>query len=322
MAENEKETMSGIIRVVKNKDNPYVMMNKLFLSDSRMSFKAKGVLAYLLSKPDNWKVIVKDLINQSTEGEKAVYSALRELKKCGYLKKYPVWTDGRIEKWESIVYETPESIDNSLFAQNLQVDNLQVEKLQVDNLQVENRVHNNNDLNNKMNTTDERDLMRNEYTKSDSFEISDNEYVHKLKELAKKAQQKEIDRERLSALPQNADMGEQIPPVVSDIFAHWNTKDIISHKSLTKEIQKEIEKALKKYSPSDIKRYIDRYEKVLHDTSFFFSYKWTLIEFLKRSNGIPDFTDEGSKWTSYMANSQKEPQKTEYQKNLEALMKL
>ena len=30
---------------------------------------------------------------------------------------------------------------------------------------------------------------------------------------------------------------------------------------------------------------------------------------------------KGSKWTSYMANSQKEPQKTEYQKNLEALMK-
>ena len=31
---------------------------------------------------------------------------------------------------------------------------------------------------------------------------------------------------------------EQIPPVVSDIFNHWNGKDIISHKSLTKEIFK------------------------------------------------------------------------------------
>lgn len=115
---------------------------------------------------------------------------------------------------------------------------------------------------------------------------------------------------------------EQIPPAVFEIFTHWNCKDIISHKSLSKEIQKEIEKALKKYSPADIKRYIDRYEKVLHDDSFFFSYKWTLGEFLKRSNGMSDFTDEGSKWTSYMARSQGESQKTEYQKNLEALMKL
>ena len=34
-----------IIRVAKNKDNPYVMMNKAGLNDSRLSFKAKGILA-------------------------------------------------------------------------------------------------------------------------------------------------------------------------------------------------------------------------------------------------------------------------------------
>ena len=31
-----------IIRVVKDKDNPYVMMNKSGLNDPRLSFKAKG----------------------------------------------------------------------------------------------------------------------------------------------------------------------------------------------------------------------------------------------------------------------------------------
>ncbi|KXG73769.1 hypothetical protein AN619_29030 [Thermotalea metallivorans] len=33
-----------IIRVQKNKENPYVMINKQFLSDERLSWKAKGLL--------------------------------------------------------------------------------------------------------------------------------------------------------------------------------------------------------------------------------------------------------------------------------------
>ena len=77
MAEDKKQ--NEIIRIQKKRNN-FVMMDKGFLNDDRLSFKAKGILAYLLFKPDNWKVIIKDLINHAKDGKKAVYNGLRELK--------------------------------------------------------------------------------------------------------------------------------------------------------------------------------------------------------------------------------------------------
>ena len=50
----------------------------------------------------------------------------------------------------------------------------------------------------------------------------------------------------------------------------------------------------------EIKEYIDRYDKVLKDQTWFFNYKWTLTEFLNRKDGISSFGDEGSKWISYL----------------------
>jgi hypothetical protein len=98
----------SIVRVVKNKDNPYVIMNKEFLSDDRLSWKAKGILSYLLSKPDDWTVIVEHLIKQSKDGRDSVYAGLKELKEYCYMEKYPVKDDkGKILYWESKVYETP-----------------------------------------------------------------------------------------------------------------------------------------------------------------------------------------------------------------------
>lgn len=85
-----------------------------------------------------------------------------------------------------------------------------------------------------------------------------------------------------------------------EIFDYWNTKDIIQHKELTDKIDKAITKALKTYSIEQLKEYIDRYAKVIKDKDYFFDTKWTLDLFLSRKNGISDFTDEGSKWISYL----------------------
>ena len=100
---------NGIIRVEKHTKN-FVVINKNFLEDKRISFKAKGILTYLLSKPDNWQVMTSELIEASSDGEAAVRSALKELEKYGYYKKYPVRTENgtKIDHWESLVYESPQ----------------------------------------------------------------------------------------------------------------------------------------------------------------------------------------------------------------------
>lgn len=133
---SDDKRLDEVIRVQKRASN-FVMMDKSFLEDTRLSYKAKGILAYLLSKPDNWKVIVGNLVNYSTDGKASVYAGLKELKECGYYEKTPIRnTQGtRITRWESTVYEVPLS---------LLTDFQEVENLDIENQFIENRERNNN----------------------------------------------------------------------------------------------------------------------------------------------------------------------------------
>lgn len=68
-----------IFRIKKDKSNPYVMMDKRPLENPSLSWKAKGLLAYLLSRPDDWEIWIEDLIRRSTDGDSSVRAALKEL---------------------------------------------------------------------------------------------------------------------------------------------------------------------------------------------------------------------------------------------------
>ena len=140
---SEDKRLDEVIRVRKRPNN-FVMLDKTFLEDDRLSFKAKGILAYLLSKPDNWKVIVGNLVKYSKDGKSAVYAGLKELKECGYYVKTPIRSeDGRrISLRESTVYEMPDS----LLSDFQEIDNEEIE-----NQYFENRERNNNYYNNKLN---------------------------------------------------------------------------------------------------------------------------------------------------------------------------
>ncbi|MDH7577171.1 MAG: hypothetical protein QHH75_04925 [Bacillota bacterium] len=107
MSSCEKGKDCQIIRTRKRK-NPYAVIDKAFLSNVKLSWKAKGLLSYLLSKPDDWKIYVKDLINQSTDGRDAVYAGLKELEVQGYLERKKIRDDkGKILGYEYIIYERP-----------------------------------------------------------------------------------------------------------------------------------------------------------------------------------------------------------------------
>ena len=86
----------------------------------------------------------------------------------------------------------------------------------------------------------------------------------------------------------------------SQIFDFWNECNIIKHRDMADNIKKTITKALKTYTREDICKYIKRYAIVLEDDKYFFNYKWTLIDFLNRKDGISSFSDEGSKWVNFV----------------------
>lgn len=132
-----------IIRIQKKKNN-FVMLDKGFLEDNHLSFKAKGILAYLLSKPDDWKVIIKDLINHSSDGKGSIYNGLNELKKYGYYKKEPVRDEkGVILRWESVIYECPDCENDKINPITPPLPNFP----DMDNPFVENGEHNNTNSN-------------------------------------------------------------------------------------------------------------------------------------------------------------------------------
>lgn len=111
MAKMEKT--NTIIRTSK-RENPYVMIDKYGLNDERLSWKAKGLLAYLLSKPDDWQVYESDLIKRASDGRDSVRTGLRELQKFGYISRKQIrGENGSFAHMEYTVYERPITIDDT-----------------------------------------------------------------------------------------------------------------------------------------------------------------------------------------------------------------
>jgi len=78
----------------KRKKNGFTQISNSMLEDSRLSWRAKGLLSYMLSRPNNWKINKKDLLNKASEGRDAVQSVLNELKEYKYLHIYPAQREG------------------------------------------------------------------------------------------------------------------------------------------------------------------------------------------------------------------------------------
>jgi DNA-binding transcriptional ArsR family regulator len=100
-----------IVRVSRRET--FAVLDKYFIdNDDRLSWKAKGILTYLLAKPDNWRVCVADIAKRAQDGPRAVYSGLKELEQAGYVRRF-VNRDakGRITSWEIVVYERPQNED-------------------------------------------------------------------------------------------------------------------------------------------------------------------------------------------------------------------
>lgn len=137
-------------RVNKNKDNPYVMMNKEFLSDDRLSYKGKGILSYLLSKPDNWKVYENDLVNQSKGGITSVRSGLKELEELDYIHRTQMRTkEGKFDGYNYDVFEVPITKEDYNNKDSTVLENPKTDKPISDNQKVVSNELSNNDLTNK-----------------------------------------------------------------------------------------------------------------------------------------------------------------------------
>lgn len=94
---------------VQRTDN-YSVMARATLEDMDLSFRARGVWAYLMSKPSDWTVRSQDL-QRAPEGRDAIRSALNELREAGLAKCEVVPGNG--SSWT--IYETPDLAGRRIF---------------------------------------------------------------------------------------------------------------------------------------------------------------------------------------------------------------
>lgn len=104
------------IKRAKRRTN-FTMISNVGLRDKRLSLKAKGLLAYMLSLPDDWVFYESELTKHSTDGKQSVRNGLKELQQMGYLIKEQARNkSGKFGQVDWVIVETPENVDLSAFS--------------------------------------------------------------------------------------------------------------------------------------------------------------------------------------------------------------
>lgn len=132
-----------------NKDSMYRTINIRCLKDPSLSWKAKGLLCYLMTRPKKWTVWNNDIQKRSTNGEKSIRSGVSELRKHGYVYKGKIYLRGRIKQWIYIVFSEPSSVippKTKREIEKLYAEKLQVRFVHVAFVHVENAGHSNNTI--------------------------------------------------------------------------------------------------------------------------------------------------------------------------------
>ena len=94
------------------KTTPYTILPKAFLKDKKLSLKAKGLLAIMLSLPDDWDFSIKGLVTISGVSEKQINNVIKELKYNGYIEiKKGRNEKGQYQYYYDVSYERNENYD-------------------------------------------------------------------------------------------------------------------------------------------------------------------------------------------------------------------
>jgi hypothetical protein len=98
-----------IVRSARPASSFTVLANAV-IRDASLSWRARGILAYLLSMPDGWTCRSEHLAKVGREGRDAVRAALAELETAGYLVR--ARRQDERGRWHSVstIYDRPHTV--------------------------------------------------------------------------------------------------------------------------------------------------------------------------------------------------------------------
>lgn len=149
-------------RAIKESGN-FVTVHKNFIHDNNLTFKAKGILLYLLSRPDDWRIYESEILKHTRDGKDSLKSGIKELEEVGYVARTRKRNDkGHLNGYEYLVYEHPIQNGNSYLGKsddgksNIGESNVgktvNGESVTTNNNRTNNDLTNNNNTNNDGNT--------------------------------------------------------------------------------------------------------------------------------------------------------------------------
>lgn len=153
--------MATLFRVNKNKN--YTVMSNYHLQDKSLSFKAKGLLSFMLSLPDSWDYSMKGLVSVSKENIGAIRTILQELEKHNYLVRTRYQNEKGQFQYEYTIYEIP--YDKTPYTYNPYTDMPYSQK----DTQINTKIINTN----KQDKIDKTNPIINELIKRNFIEITD-----------------------------------------------------------------------------------------------------------------------------------------------------
>lgn len=125
--------------VVKKKENFTTIHNNLILDES-ISWKAKGILIYMLSKPVGWKYKSSEIAKNATDGRDSVRNGLKELVENGYISRQKN-SDGSLTYY---IFEDKRQNNIKDYLQKSETENPKLENPKLDNPSLYKRKNTNN----------------------------------------------------------------------------------------------------------------------------------------------------------------------------------
>lgn len=93
------------------KDRNYTVMSNYHLRDKNLGYKAKGLLSFMLSLPEDWDYSLNGLCSISKESRDGIRSILKELQENHYLEIEKVRGAKGYFEYNYLIYEKPHFIE-------------------------------------------------------------------------------------------------------------------------------------------------------------------------------------------------------------------
>lgn len=123
--------MGDTVIIRHRSERNFTVLDNAQIRDVRLSWKARGLIAYLLSLPEGWQLRIAQLVEQAPDGRHSTRAGLAELQKTGYLIiERERNSRGRFERTTWTIVQTPS--ESSLVTRNGRVSAPRSENRTVD----------------------------------------------------------------------------------------------------------------------------------------------------------------------------------------------